>query len=63
MDASQLKPNVACTKVLSGFATSADLKITVSFEAQSDTPFSDQKVEDAETALREVGLGDRVETE
>ena len=51
------------TKVLSGFATSADLKIRVSFEAESDTPLSDQKVEDTKTALRELGLGDDVRTE
>ena len=61
MDASQLKPNVVYTKVLSGFATSAHLKIKVSFEA--NTPFSDRKVEDTKTAVRELGSGDDVRTE
>ncbi len=46
------------TKVLSKFAASKGLKLTVKFELSSDGAISQQKIEEAKVALRELGLDD-----
>lgn len=50
------------TKVLSKFATSPDLKIEVSFEVKVDREQGDSKAAETKTGLRELGLGDGVES-
>jgi hypothetical protein len=49
------------TKVLSKFAASKGLRLTVRFELDPDGPISQQKVEETRVALRELGLDDRVQ--
>ncbi len=44
------------TKVLSKFATGKGLKLTVKVEANADAGVTKQKIEEAKTALRELGL-------
>ena len=48
------------TKVLSKFAASKGLKLTVRFELASDGPITQQKIEETKIALRELGLEDDV---
>jgi Protein of unknown function (DUF499) len=50
------------TKVLSRFAASKGLKLTVRVELSSDGPISQQKIEETKVALRELGLDDAVTT-
>src|SRR6185295_5889101 len=49
------------TKVLSRFAGSAGLKLTVQVEVAPTAGVSKQSAEDTRNALRELGLSDRVE--
>jgi hypothetical protein len=49
------------TKVLSKFAASKGLRLTVRFELSGDGAISQQKVEETRVALRELGLDDGVE--
>jgi hypothetical protein len=51
------------TKVLSKFAASKGLKLTVRFEVSVDGAISQQKIEEAKVALRELGLNDAVSAE
>ena len=44
------------TKVVSKFAPSKDIKLTVTFEAAPEGGISKQKVEETKAALRELGL-------
>ena len=44
------------TKVVSKFAPSKSVKLTVTFEAAPEGGVSKQKVEEAKAALRELGL-------
>lgn len=46
------------TKVLSRFATTKDLRLTVSVEVSPEGGVSKQSIEETKTALRELGLGD-----
>jgi hypothetical protein len=48
------------TKVLSKFAASKGLKLTVRFELTGDGPISPQKIEETRVALRELGLDDTI---
>ena len=48
------------TKMLSKFAASKGLRLTVRFELSSDGPISQQKIEQTKVALRELGLDDDV---
>jgi hypothetical protein len=48
------------TKVLSKFAASKGLKLTVRFELTTDGGVSQQKIEETKVALRELGLEDDV---
>jgi hypothetical protein len=48
------------TKVLSKFAASKGLKLTVRFELAADGTVSQQKIEETKAALRELGLDDTV---
>jgi hypothetical protein len=48
------------TKVLSKFAASKGLKLTVRFELAPDGAVSPQKIEETKVALRELGLDDAV---
>jgi hypothetical protein len=50
------------TKVLSKFAGSKGLRLTVRFELDGDGPIPPQKIEDTRAALRELGLNDEVES-
>lgn len=50
------------TKVLSKFALGHKLKITLQMDVSQDAGISKQKVEETKVALRELGLGDEVET-
>ncbi|MCL6477696.1 MAG: DUF499 domain-containing protein [Peptococcaceae bacterium] len=50
------------TKVLTKFAGGNGLKITISIQVEPDGGISMQKVEETKVALRELGLGDEVET-
>jgi hypothetical protein len=50
------------TKVLSRFASSKGLKLTISIEVSPEGGISKQKVEETKTALRELGLNDDVES-
>jgi hypothetical protein len=49
------------TKVLSKFAASKGLKLTVRFDFSADVPISQQKIEETKVALRELGLEDRID--
>jgi hypothetical protein len=49
------------TKVLSKFAASKGLKLTVRFELGGNGPISQQKIEETKVALRELGLDDGVQ--
>jgi hypothetical protein len=51
------------TKVLSKLAASKGLKLTVRFEVSADGAISQQKIEEAKVALRELGLNDAVSAE
>lgn len=51
------------TKVLSRFAVGGGLKLTVQVEVAPAGGVSEQRVEETKVALRELGLGDQVETE
>ncbi len=51
------------TKVLSRFAASKGLKLTVSVETSRDEAISTQKLEETKVALRELGLKDDVRVE
>ena len=51
------------TKVLSRFAASKGLKLTVSVETSPEEPISSQKLEETKVALRELGLKDDVRVE
>ncbi len=50
------------TKVLSKFASGKGLTLTVTVDAAPEGGVSNQKVEETKVALRELGLGDDVET-
>jgi hypothetical protein len=50
------------TKVLSRFASSKGLKLTVSVQVSPEGDISKQKVEETKTALRELGLDDDIKT-
>jgi hypothetical protein len=50
------------TKVLSKFAASKGLRLTVRFELSGDGPIAQQKIEETKVALRELGLDDSVST-
>jgi hypothetical protein len=49
------------TKVLTKFAASKGLQITVRFEVGADGSVSQQKIEETKVALRELGLEDRLD--
>jgi hypothetical protein len=49
------------TKVLSKFASSPGLKLTVKAQVASEDGLSKQKIEETKSALRELGLDDKVE--
>jgi len=49
------------TKVLSRFASSPGLELTVSFEVPADPDQGESKANDAKTGLRELGLDDNIE--
>jgi hypothetical protein len=51
------------TKVLSKFAASKGLKLTVRFELDGNGPISQQKIEETKVALRELGLDDQVRSQ
>src|SRR5712692_6215243 len=51
------------TKVLSRFAASKGLKITLTVEVSQDGGASEQKIEETRVALRELGLNDNVSVE
>jgi hypothetical protein len=48
-------------KVLSPFATTPGLKLQVHFELPADGNVSQAKVEEVQTALRELGLSEKLE--
>ena len=48
------------TKVLSKFASTRGLKLTVKFEVESEGAVSQQKIDETKSALRELGLNDDV---
>jgi hypothetical protein len=48
------------TKVLGKFATKKGLKVSVKFEVKDEDGISEQIVEEARTALRELGLSDQI---
>jgi hypothetical protein len=49
------------TRVLTKIGIGEGLKLTVSVEYKSDSGTSKQKVDDVKSALRELGLNDRLE--
>ena len=49
-------------KVLSKFAASKGLRLTVRFELDKDDLISQQKIDETKVALRELGLEDSVLT-
>jgi hypothetical protein len=51
------------SKVLARFASTPGLKINVSIEVEPDSGILEQKAEEARTALRELGLDDKIELE
>ena len=50
------------TKVVSKFAASKGVKLTVTFEAAPEGGVSKQKVEEVKAALRELGLNPEVKS-
>jgi len=48
------------TKVLSRFATSRGLRLTVTVHASPETGVSQQTIEETKAALRELGLKDDI---
>jgi hypothetical protein len=48
------------TKVLSRFATTKNLRLTVAVEVAPDSGVSKQSIEETKTALRELGLKDDI---
>jgi hypothetical protein len=48
------------TKVLSRFATTKSLRLTVAVDVAPDGGVSKQAMEETKTALRELGLNDEV---
>ena len=48
------------TRVVSKFATEKDLKLGVTIEVSPESGISTQKIEEAKTALRELGLNDDI---
>lgn len=54
------KWNVFYTKVLAKFASNPNLKITVKFEVEEESPNAEQKKEETKTALREMGLDENI---
>jgi hypothetical protein len=51
------------TKVLSRFVSGSGLKLTVRVEVAPDGGVSKQKVDEAKSALRELGLSDSIQEE
>ena len=51
------------TRVLAKFVTGSGLKLTVKVEIVQEEGFSQQKLDETRSALRELGLNDKVETE
>jgi hypothetical protein len=51
------------TRVLSRFAASKGLKLTLTVEVSHDGGASEQKLEETKVALRELGLNDDVSVE
>lgn len=51
------------TKVLSRFAASKGLKITLTVEVSQEGGVSEQKIEETKVALRELGLKDDVQVD
>ena len=49
------------TRVLSKFATGNGLKLTVNIEVAPDGGVSQQKLEETRSALRELGLNDKLD--
>jgi hypothetical protein len=49
------------TKVLSRFAASSGLRLTVHFDLHGEDQLSPQKIEETKVALRELGLADRLD--
>jgi hypothetical protein len=49
------------TKVLAKFASARGLKLTVKVEATPDGGVSKQKLDETKSALRELGLHDKVD--
>jgi hypothetical protein len=50
------------TKVLSKFAANSGLKLRITVEVSPEGGVSQQKVEETKAALRELGLGDDINT-
>jgi len=50
------------TKVLSRFVKEGNLKINVSFESSSEAGFDKNQIEEVSSALRDIGLEDKVKT-
>lgn len=55
-DYTRNKWTVFYTKVLARFAGSSKLRISVSFDIDDESVVTDQKIEEATTALKELGL-------
>lgn len=51
------------TKILSKFATSKGLRLTLSLDVSPEGGISTQKIEETKAALRELGLSDNIEIE
>jgi hypothetical protein len=51
------------TRVLAKFVTGSSLKLTVKIEVVQEDGFSQQKLDETRSALRELGLNDKVDTE
>lgn len=54
------KWNVFYTKVLAKYVSNPNLKITINFEVDDDSPGGEQKKEETKTALREMGLDENL---
>ena len=50
-----------CTKVLSRFASTPGLRLTVSFEVLPESSVTRAQIEETRTALRELGLEESLE--
>ena len=50
------------TRVLSKFATGTGLRLTVKVDVAPDGGVSQQKVDETRSALRELGLNDKLDT-